>query len=351
MVFALGASFVVLLLTMMVVFSVRNALEQSLGIERSVQVLFAAESGLEAAFFHHNIRGQGTHFSDGTQSSQRIVHDSIDATVTWTLEGRTYNDAETSGFSLAGALAQGQSIQVPLQWDGSTNPSADPTTSITEIADTDNFGVYFFEDVDTGSEPEKTEFQTVYGDTYPAIPDGYDFGTATEEVLIDFSVSRNHNTDGFQTWIPRVADATQVCATAPNSIFICKNDFNTNDIARSGFVSSNSTANSGRIIPCEGSTAACSKSLNEFVNTERNDASDYSITFRPLLSFTSITDVKIPGIPYLVKIIPSGGNPPAIPRPDYTVTTSVSLTDYQQEIAVTLPERTAIGAFDYVILD
>ena len=76
--------------------------------------------------------------------------------------------------------------------------------------------------------------------------------------------------------------------------------------------------------------------------------SDYRITFRPLLGFTdSIDGSKIIGIPY--SITASAGT--SFPLPAYTVNADVTQEKFSQAVSLEIPERTSIGAFDYVIFD
>ena len=114
-----------------------------------------------------------------------------------------------------------------------------------------------------------------------------------------------------------------------------------------------STSVKGRITPClvsiekagnDYSLGGCVISLNLFLSEDV--VSERQLIFRPLLSFTNDDGEKIPGIPYEV----TSGND-SIPKSSYDVVANVRLGNFHQERLLTVPERTSVGAFNYVIFD
>ncbi len=295
---ALGTSYLLLTVVMIILFAVARSLEQSANIERSNQIFFAAESGIESAFFHHNARGAGTHFV-GDDTSQQILHQVISALVNWKIDGRVD--------PITGILKENQTIQIPFFWDSATTPLDTP----------------FEENLNIASEGFTLSF------TREGIPDGFDFGTEEEEILIDWKISRKHPTEGLQTFLPKDEGGC-----LGETEFICK----------SGLPATIGSGDSiaGKRIPCT-SVDNCPTTLSDFLSEGNN----FQLVFRPILPFESVDESqKIPGIPFTLT---TDGTP--MPKSAYDIVADIAQGDFTQKLELTIPEKTAIGSFDYVIFD
>lgn len=349
---AMGTSLLVLALAFATLNSVAQSIEQANNIQRSTQLFFATESGLESAFFHHNARGQGLTLT-ATDSTQTITHEEINADTAWSLTGRSTGTTSGDAFYVD-VLGENQTVQIPLQWDTSTDPSQAANTS-GQMENAEDLTISFYRRLQTTGAPaaltpENADIRAALSakiDDF-VVENGtagnFDFGDAADEVLIDWSLSRKNSTTGVETFIPSANDD---CANSSVSVdgFICESQLN-------GLSSGSldiSTANgalAGKILPGLADT-----NLSAFWSC--SDAgggacSDYRITFRPLLAFTdSIDSSKILGIPF--SIVASEGT--SFPLPDYTVSADVTQQFFSQAVELTIPERTSIGAFDYVIFD
>ena len=331
---ALGGSLLVLAIAMATLISISKSLEQSSSIERSTKIFFAAESGIEAAFFHHNARGAGTHFPNGDIQNagnypQQISHLSDSVTNKWEIEGRFD--------PIIGLLSENQTVQIPLHWDSSVDPWGDPALNEDSLANPDTLTLTFYdESSDMGS------FQTVFEEAYDAITINtgtFDFNDVDNEILIDWSLARTHSTGGIQTFSPTFSGGDD-CEAGDADGFVCENELGIN----STITLDDST--SGRILPGNTSTT-----LEDFFDCAGGGScSNYVLTFRPLLKFESTGGDKVLGIPFSVEAS-SGGSSAEVPSNLYTVTSEVSIDDFSQAISIEVPERTAIGAFDYVIFD
>ena len=295
---SLGISFLALGIAISVITSVNTVVQKSADLGRSAQVFFAAESGLESAFFHHNARGQGVHFA-GASTPQTITLPNSSAEVSWKLEGRSS--------PIDGMLREGQKIQIPFFWDDSSDPTETPNQD----------GLL------------SNDFTLTLSNT--DIPFDFNFGTANDAVLIDWSVSREHNTDGLQTFVPKEGTLSP-CGI--DTTFICR------DWLLGGTASIDSSlATMGTILP-----GGDSSILNIFMSD--GDSSKFTLSFQPLLSFTDTNNIKIEGIPWELA---AGGDD--LPMGTYTVSAEVSLGDFSKIVTAEVPERTTIGAFDYIIFD
>lgn len=327
---SLGTSTLVLMGAMYTILSVKKSLENSENIERSTQLFFATESGLEAAFFHHNARGAGTTLVDG---SQTINHSSTAITNNWKLQGRTELKDNSPRYSLMGLLKEGQSVQIPLSWDASTTPTTDPNSTVGTLSGNNISFVLHNKSSDLTDGDSKDAFIIKYG-TIPAI--AIDFGNSDTEVLIDWSFSRTHSTNGIQTFSPT---ENSDCSGALG--FLCEDQLDSNEI-----ISSGNSALVGRILPGNIST-----NLDDFfscADAGGGICSDYVLTFRSLLQYKqSDDDNKIIGIPFEIYT----NNTQNFPKETYTISSDVEIDNFSQNLSITVPEKTAIGAFNYVIFD
>lgn len=294
---ALGISSLVLGISYATVRLVTKSIERNASIERSNQVFYTAESGVEAAFFHHNARGAGTHFVLDGKAKQKIEHSEIGAEVYWKIDGRDN--------PLSGVVGENQVIQIPLFWDNSPDPSSVPNKDGKLVA------------------LEDFELTFLQGD----IPNGFNFGHPDNQVLIDWSVLRKSTIDDkIQTFVP--SDTSCVDG------FICDDDLFT-----TGINSGNATA--GKIYP-----GLINTNLNTFFEDGNSDS--FQLKFQPILPFQdSSTLKKIANIPFSLEADDST----EMPKSAYTVTAEVSVGDYSRTIETVVPEKTSVGAFGYVIFD
>ncbi len=334
---SMGTSLLVLALAFATLDSIARSLDQASNIQRTTQLFFASESGIEASFFHHNSRGAGLDFSSG-DASQTIVHPVVDATTSWSLQGRT-TTSNGNNAALAEMLKENQTIQIQLQWDSSGNPTIAPNNSGGPNFISDDLIVNFYNDTDQiPNSTAKNALLAEYGAS--EITSGFDFGSANTEVLIDWSLSRKSTTRGVETFVP--TDNSD-CSGATG--FICEDQL----MAGTQTISTNNTT-PGKILPGTNVT-----DLNAFwscTDSGGGTCSDFRLTFRSLLKFEDTgTATKIPGIPFMVEYSGSGTVKP-FPKSYYTVNSDVSLAEqFSQQISIDIPEKTSIGAFDYVVFD
>lgn len=340
---AMGTSTLVLTLAFATLDSVARSIEQASNIQRSTQLFFASESGVEASFFHHNSRGAGLNFNT-SHASQSIDHANIQAQTDWSIVGRTV-DSISGNPALGGILKEGQSVQIPLSWDSSANPTSEPNNNGNPDS-ADELQISFYkdtEDIPTGDVKDKIVTE---GGTF-AIPTGFDFGDSSPdpEVLIDWSFARKNSAAGVQTFIPTENDS---CGGAIG--FICEDQL----LTTTQSITTN-TSIDGKILP-----GGIITTLNDFWSCSdpgvSGTCSDYRATFRPLLKLVDTKstadesdDTKIPGIPYTVVLQATSTG--SFPRSFYTVEADVSQEDFSQRISIDVAEKTSIGAFDYVIFD
>ena len=298
LIIALGVSSLTVVIAMGVLHSVMKTFEQTVALERSNQVFFATESGLEAGFFHHNARGHGLVLN----ANPVINHGEIDADVTWTINARADSYAST--------LRENQKVEIPLSWDSSDDIGDVPNT--------------------TGAVTSTTAFKASF-----AHDDSFDYGnediTTHEKVLINWSLVGTDLAGDRKTFTLKVPTEEDggICDTT-NSEYLCQQNPSPLEI--------DFTINyKGLLQP--GNTEA---DLNTFLAY-----SNKKLSFQPLLSFTSADGFTHKnGIDFSIS---NTGAP--FPLPSYTLTSSVNMGKYRRERVLTIPERTSLGAFDYVILD
>ncbi len=362
---AMGTSLLVLSLAFATLTSIARSIDQASNIQRSTQLFFASESGAEAAFFHHNSRGAGVNFI-GTHPTQSIAHPSINATTNWTIEGRTsqVDSALNNDATIVDILKEGQTYKVPLQWDKSTNPGENPPSiSSTQYDSPDNsydsLEIRFFQTpADIPSSQALTDFETRYGfqsDAFDPLKGSFDFGdNGDEAILIDWSITRKNSVQGVQTFIPT---NNQDCAgyiSGAGAGYICEDDIKMTPSGALRITTSDSLP--GKVLPGSKDTSLdyfwdCLAGADKTVLIGET-CSDYQLTIRSLLKLNdTVSGAKVPGIPFQLKLQVPGAIPKHFPLNTYTVVSDVELEDFSQRIEIEIPERTSIGAFDYVIFD
>ncbi len=308
---ALGVSALTMVIAMAVLQSVTKTFVQGQGMEQSNQVFFATESGLEAGFYHHNARGAGLVIA-GTD----IAHTAIDATATWDIDGRATAYTEP--------LREYQKVEIPLYWDSAADiTTAHDPTSGKILNATEPFTLTFNPDAETL---------------------GIDFKAPNppNEVVIDWKLlayNTEAGTDRWETFAP-AENPSGICSR-DNWIdylpFVCETNLNT--IAKTEIISN--AFLKGQVLP--GNTTP---GFNDFYAS--TDHEKYKLSFQALLPFEdSASDTTISGIPLSLSFTRT----PDFPQPFYHLTATVNKGAYQRSRTLTIPERTTLSAFDYVILD
>jgi hypothetical protein len=302
---ALVGSMILMGVAVSIITSINSSLEQVNNIARANQLFFAAESGKEAAFFHHNVRGAGLTMPEMDVGSEiAIDHDNIGATVTWGVEGRSTD-------SFTGEVHENEKITIPLYWDSSTKISENK--SIINM---------------TPSNRVKLELD------FPENDNSFDFGTADSDVvLFMWSVSRK-KAGVIETFIPQ-PPAANICSPASN--FYCKNDFSVG-LA----IEFDHSLNNGKVLPL-GNPMTLKTFMSDAV------ATNYEISFQPVLPFTALTTpavgAKISSINFELK----GTDVGPIPKNNYIISSKVDFGDFEKKMTTTVKEKPSIGAFDYLI--
>ena len=325
---SLGVSLMVLGVSVSILESVARTTEQSAGIERSNQLFFAAESGIEAALFHKNARDSAVDFD--VSADTEISHSHTSAKVDWSVSSRDN--------PVVGILKEGQSVQIPLFWDSAAAPSTSPTD-----VSASSFSINFFNKI-TSSETADSAEEKIFKNFGVFDLTTFDFGTNEDKILIDWSVSRTNETTGVrEVWRPHSPN-DNLCTG--DTSFICRDEFNSDDIS----IDSDENLE-GKLYPCvadQSQSEDCKRDLNVFVDSTA--ASDFQINLRSLLSYTSVDESsKIRGIPF--SISDGSTTAVAIPKPEFEVAAEVEIGDIVHEMSKTFLEKITIGAFDYLIFD
>ena len=296
------ASMILMGVAVSIIISTNKSLEQVNNIARSNQLFFAAESGNEAAYFHHNVRGAGLNIEPMESTSEfAISHDNIGANVTWGIDGRN-----TDSFS--GEVRENEKITIPLYWDSSDG--VDDSKTVQNM---------------TPSNRIKLEL------SFPGNNNSFDFGTAeTDVVLFMWSVSKINASGETETFIP-LDDNGDPCNSG---YFYCKEDYGANLTIEFGGAS----AANGKIMP-----SGVLKNIQDFM--QDNTATNYKISFQPILPFTAMNGHKISSIKFNL----AGPSVGIIPRNDYTIKSQVTFNDFEKNLETTVKEEPSIGAFDYLI--
>ena len=328
---SMGVSFFVLGMVMIILFAVSKSLERSANIARSNQVFFMTESGVEAAFYHHNARGAGLQFERDANGdvnvSQKVDHSIVGGAVEWEIHGRTT--------PVVGVLQENQTVQIPLFWDQAANPSL-----IDQSGSATSFTLNFLNNAN--DDDDFNDLKKKYGNL--DIPSNF-FGTTPDEYLIDWKMMRKKG-GVVETFTPTVGGVSASVSDRNESAAIKESDL-TGGVS----VDSSGTQN-GRVTPCLKSSNdaartypdGCMTTLAAFM-ASASDVTERQLIFRPLLSFTNENGEKIPGIPY--RIITGT----KIPKSTYDVVANVRLGSFHQKQQLTVPETTSIGSFNYVIFD
>ncbi|MCF7846568.1 MAG: hypothetical protein K9M51_00615 [Candidatus Gracilibacteria bacterium] len=315
LIIALVTSFFLLGVTLEVLRLAGVSLERAQFLTRGNQVFYAAESGLEAAFFHHNARGQGVDFGSlddaGNAQMISVLDDTI--SVEWTVDGRSASSDPSTG-----VLHEYETVQIPLFWDG----AADPTEEINLIDIENNHLEVMF---DTPS-------------TDILLPGGVDRVMVTWE-LKKIEKDAGENIKEITTFVPTSTAVEDPCEGSfpVGHSFFCASDLN------AGNKSFQSTdALPGKVLPGEVET-----DLLDFYDAI--SGYEYVLTLRSVGGLDAASGVdKIQSLHFSVDTVTAQGD---LPLPEYQAKARVSTGDFQKTIAVTIPERAVMGVFDSVIFD
>lgn len=385
-------SMLVLALALVTLASIVRSFERTVGIERGNKVFFAAESGIEAAFFHKNSRQSSVHFdweawSDGAAGTcgeneesgtcptelktVEIQQTGTGAKTRWKLLSRFVpEDLDSSGSTepseriYTGVLKEFQNIEIPLYYDEAENPSL----GASQVDMLDSAGSYeFFVRIDPDDEfdaPVENGNLFNFGDnrtynqsvTTPTV-DVLAAGGRREQIVIDWSLSRQNNTSNrIQTFSP-IRDLGVPCQIddANESAIWCEQDL-TESIQEIVF---SEPLISGNVRPCNSSDAGapnCNPSLANFAQGADGtglNVENYKLRMQQLAplehhhSNGTEAFAKKDGIDFEVQI----PQDTELPLPSYTIVSEVEQGDYQKEITLTVNEATSIGAFSYVIFE
>jgi len=299
----IGSTLALGIVVSMVTIIIRSV-EQSQDLERSTQVFFAIESGLEAGFFHHNARGQGVRFAaiDNVPNSQIITHSVTTLDSRWTINGRA------DGVTYAGMIYENTPLQLRWFWDNSDEVTDNPSAHQTNLAP--GFHIEF-----TGTSSAST------------------FGTTDPEVLLSWLLTKRTTTSGVQSLTPHADNPEDLCTTSSSSFF-CDNGLIRSFDYNSGFL--------GKLVPRTAS--ATTETVDDFINLET--AENFQLIITPALKFEDVAGNKVEGIPFQIT------EDEALPLPHYSVSTSVTAGDFTKNLSVSnIPEQTILQAFNYVIFD
>lgn len=310
--FAMIGSTIAMSIVISILTIVTRSVEQSQDLERSTQSFFAIESGLEAGFFHHNARGQGTKFlpiDDESFSDKQIIsHEKTNIKTYWTIDGRA--DSST----LTGLIYENTPFQLQWYWDNAS--TADTLPELQEY--TPNFTLNFNQD---GSIPGSFDFM-------------HPFSEPTDAVLISWMLTRRGGATGLGSLVPTSDDAEFPCQ--PSTSFICRNQL-------SSIALSSADTRTGSLLP------RTQSQTTDTIAGFLSDGDKFQLVLTPAREFRdSASGAKISGIPF--ELIENSGR--VLPRPDYSVYTSLETGNILKEINIlNIPEQTSVQAFSYVIFD
>ncbi len=290
-----------------IMISLTQSVEQAQNIERSTQVFFAVESGLEAGFFHHNSRGQGTTFNniDSVAPEQIIAHDNINLDTKWTIRGRadtSYIEEEIKEFT---------PLQLRWYWDQST--------SVKEKINIVNHFPSFTLEL---KNPTSFDFDIPGGDTEP---------------IASWLITKKDDTGVYALSPNAGQDPTDPC-NAFNSTFICNNNMyplSSSDIFKGSLAPRTPTSD---VMP-----------ITDFTSNQGNNSRNYQVIINPLRSFTKADGSDtISGIQYAL----NEGNGINLPLPHYSIDTQVEALGFIKKLTLDrIPEASAISSFNYVIFN
>ena len=351
-------SFFVLSMTMAILISVNKSLQNAVGLERFNQATFAAESGMEAAFFHHNARGQGVHFGEISTVGQDQTISFPDGDIKWSLLGRTDDQAYPK--ILTGVLKENKTITLPLYFDNTNNISTDPNSNLSQnYADSkEDFKLLF------GRRLFKTngESSIKSADTY--VVKDFDFTLNKNAPIINWSISRFNDKGDLQTFIPTsVLDkGKSPCAqNKPSNNFFQNND--TGYVCRDHFSKLSSTAfisiNTASAIPGKILPGNHLVTLKKFIDgtddqigSGTNSERKFTLNFRPLVPFKNTSGDKIKGIPWALIMDKLPGAINGTPKYYYEAEVlSIDRNNYRRYVRTEVMEKTAVGVLDVLTLD
>ncbi len=310
---AIVGSTIALSIALAILSTITRSVEQSQNLERSTQVFFAIESGLEAGFFHHNARGQGVKFlelNDGSFPAAQIInHDSTNIDTSWTIDGRSDSHV------IEGLIYEDTPLQLRWFWDNSDTVDDNPATN--QEDNVPNFNMSFDPDNDVPGQSD------------------LNFGADEDGPLLSWILTRSTAT-GVGSLVPSADDPENPC-DLPTS-FICRDRL-------SSSLASNDASRNNTLLPR--TQTETTSTIFDFLNVA--GGSKFQLIVTPTRPFVdSWTGQKIDGIPFQLTGV-SGQN---LPLPEYEIHTMVSTHGFSKELELSnIPEQTAIQAFSYSLFD
>ena len=309
---------------------VDDLIQRSQIIERSDHFYSSAESAFEAALFHKTIRGPGWGV-DSSSTVNKLELDGIITSATW--------EIESSSSPVILSLGEGGTLEVPFYWDqGSAEDEPNKEDLVTNLStQTFRLEIEPIEGLDKVVVDENSAFQDV--------------------PVVEWEFSRLHNTKGYQTFVPgswnnsgtNFSDARD-CNSNNEDVNICTTDFNS---GLAQLLELSPTTVIGAALPQEEQEIT----LADFLNN--GSSSEFTFRVRPSIPFARTDEIsgetfKIPPLEVSFCLISgtycSTNSSEALPRPVYTVKTTVQGDGFDQNLTIDLAEQTSIGALGYVIL-
>lgn len=361
-------SMLVLILALYTLNSISRSFERTVGIERSNKVFFAAESGVEAAFFHKNSRIKGAHFDweswkntgnnlckdNPTElecpnwlKTTRLNHADTSTEARWRLLTR-FQPTGAGDRVYSGVLREYETIEIPFYYDGA--PLSTNTGTTEDRLESTSITVNFPKIAPTGFDfgDQRTIAPPVGGN-----PPEENLVQRKERPVIDWSLSKLHATNGVQTFIPDT-DLGNPCykdgTLVPRSMLICEDNLRPETATSTITITLNLSTVTGRVQPCL-TPGGCATNLQSFFDGV--DSSQYKLRLQSLLPYTDEgSGDKIANIPFTITLPdPGGGSEFELPTNTYTIVSKVTKDDYTKEVSFTVNESAGIGAFNYVIFD
>lgn len=327
LIIALGTSLFILAVILSVSLIIRKSLEKTSHMERSTQLFYAAESGMEAALYHHNARNERVHFSQEGLPEQTINLDQLGAVSYWKILGRT-----TPGDPYYGVFQPGRKIEFPFFMETSIHPGEMQTSSASDM----DFELEIYESIadfpnTTAGNAARDQIRRQFGNIDLA---GLgELGDSTRsDILIGWQLIRNNN-GVVKNWTPKSQNVDITDCGSESAAFICEEDLSI------GWSIDSGSLVDGRALP-----GLTTQSLQSFVATPGR----HTISLQPLLKFEDDNGKKFPGIPFRIQ---NNGSLGYIAKPFFTIESEVTMGNFTHKILVDVPEKTSIGAFDYVIFD
>lgn len=319
---ALGASLFMLSLMSVMILGVKKSLEKNTNVERSQQLFYGIESGMEAALYHHNARGAGVHFVQDNKNAQKINLDRLGIETYWKIFGRVQDE-------YYGILQPGKKSEIRLFQDNALTPDQASDRQASSKLD---IKIEFLTDLVSFPVAKQKAIKEQFGDIDLSSITGNLGDPTSSEILVGWKIVQEDNSGQIKTWNPK-SNANEIDnCISENGAFFCE------ERLLFGYDIQSSETFNGRVIPGLVTTDLA---------TFSQDGGFYTLSLQPLLDFEDDNANKFPGIPFRVEQLSLGG----ITTDTFTIESEANMGNFSHKIAVEIPEKTSIGAFDYVIFD